>query len=84
MDYGPHPSPVSFVVLPASLSRNARNSIVSASIFLPLSPTNGFSYGQRKRDKLIIQSNLLPLSKFSRKDTAGDYEFQISLAIGDA
>lgn len=37
MDYGPHPSPVSFVVLPASLSRNARNSIVSAPIFLPLS-----------------------------------------------
>lgn len=50
MDYGPHPSPVSFVVLPASLSRNARNSIVSAPIFLPLSLLEMASPTERERE----------------------------------
>lgn len=50
MDYGPHPSPVSFVVLLASLSRNARNSIVSAPIFLPLSLLGMASRTERERE----------------------------------
>lgn len=72
MDYGPHPSPVSFVVLPASLSRNARNSIVSAPIFLLLSLL-GMAYVRREKERQIDNTiePFAPLEILSKRHGGG-------------